>query len=224
MNEIILVPIKDFSQAKARLSGLLDKSTRELLAIALADLVCSQSTRSPIRVVCESPTVASWARSKHLMVSKNPGIGLNQSVQLAANAARLEGYSRISVIHSDLPLAQNLDLITSGVDPAQAVIIPDRLGDGTNLLSLPANSLAGLSRVDGFCFQYGPRSFQNHLGQAKALNLDPVVIDPSPLGLDIDTASDWNELVSLQSLVTSAELNKIINNYKDQVKSALGTL
>jgi 2-phospho-L-lactate guanylyltransferase len=216
MNEIILIPVKSFALAKARLAEILDADTREQLAICLAEIVCLESGGLPVCIVCEDDDVASWAASKNLMISRNPGVGLNQSLQLAANWAASTGYSRISLVHSDLPFAKSIGQACKDLSENQALLIPDSKLDGTNFLSIPACAL----RPDpskkpgrtGFVFSYGAGSFTRHMEQANQLYLSPLVRKESDLAFDLDTPQDWERLVARRSEVTSPRLRLLIES------------
>jgi 2-phospho-L-lactate guanylyltransferase len=83
------------------------------------------------------------------------------------------------VVHSDLPLAHGLARLPRD---GSAVFVPDRHGDGTNAIAIPAGA--------GFAFHYGARSFDRHVAEAESLGL-PIVIHRDPgLGLDVDTPDD----------------------------------
>ena len=59
----VLVPIKDFRQAKNRLSGRLDAPARETLARTMAERVVKAAGNHSVHVVCNDHDVANWAQS-----------------------------------------------------------------------------------------------------------------------------------------------------------------
>jgi 2-phospho-L-lactate/phosphoenolpyruvate guanylyltransferase len=94
------------------------------------------------------------------------------------------GALMIVVAAGDLPLATDLAWAArfQGV-----TLVPDRRRDGTNVITVPADS--------GFRFAYGPGSFARHLEEAHRLDLDVRVVHSSPLSWDVDLPED---LVTMQ--------------------------
>ena len=143
----VLVPVKAFARAKARLAPVLDHEARTRLARELADRVITAAGSLPVLVVCDDEDVADWAHVAGATVHWCPGHGLNGAV--AAGYARLgeEGADRVVVSHADLPLIRDFDEV---LDTTGAVFVPDRHDDGTNVMALPAGT--------SFGFGYGPGS------------------------------------------------------------------
>ncbi|HUA95580.1 MAG TPA: NTP transferase domain-containing protein, partial [Acidimicrobiales bacterium] len=105
---IVLVPVKAFSAAKARLAPTLGPSRRAELAQTMATRVLAAAMPLPVAVVCDDHAVAAWARDHGALVLWEPGRGLNGAV--AAGVARLAEYgaSEVLVVHGDLPMAEGL--------------------------------------------------------------------------------------------------------------------
>ena len=61
--------------------------------------------------------------------------------------------------------------------------MPDRHGDGTNIIVLP--------REAGFRFSYGKGSFDRHIEEVKRLGFELHIIQDDDLGLDIDIPEDF---------------------------------
>ncbi|HEV3364211.1 MAG TPA: 2-phospho-L-lactate guanylyltransferase, partial [Acidimicrobiia bacterium] len=89
------------------------------------------------------------------------------------------GARRVIVAHGDLPLANGLGAIARfpGV-----TLVPDRAGNGTNVICVPAGA--------GFTFSYGPGSFTRHTAEALRLGLPLRVVRGRALGHDVDTPAD----------------------------------
>ena len=73
-------------------------------------------------------------------------------------------------------------------------IVPDRRGDGTNVLALPTAA--------PFVFAYGTGSARRHQAEAERLGLPVRVVPDDALGWDIDTPDDLALYDSLRPLVT----------------------
>jgi 2-phospho-L-lactate guanylyltransferase len=179
VNAAVLIPVKDFTQAKARLAGALSPADRALLARWMAERVVAAAGALPVFVVCDDEEVADWATSVHATVLWRPGHGLNGAATDGVAALAAEGFASAIVVHSDLPLAHDLAALPHD---GAAVFVPDRHGDGTNAIAIPAAS--------GFEFRYGARSFERHLAEAEALDLPVIVHRDARLGLDVDTPDD----------------------------------
>ncbi len=108
------------------------------------------------------------------------GGGLNSAARSGMSQLAGRGYDRVIVIHSDLPHIRD---ITWLADSDDVIIVPDRTGQGTNAISLPADC--------DFHFSFGPGSFDRHLGEGRRLGFDPkVVVDPDGVSADIDEPED----------------------------------
>lgn len=184
LDSVVLIPIRSFADAKSRLSAVLAASDRERLARAMAERVVRAAHDLPVRVVSDDPAVATWAAGLRAGVIAPLVNGLNPSVSAAVNALRCEitAQGRIIIAHADLPRANDLRIVRG---PGLA-IAPDRHGDGSNVVSIPAH-------VD-FNFCYGPGSFEAHRAEAARLGLDVTVIEDPTLALDVDHPADLVEL------------------------------
>lgn len=176
----VVVPIKSFAQAKTRLADSLSPDARRTLAQRCAEAVLRAATPLPVYVVCNDDEVAAWARSRGASVVVPAVPGLNEAALAGRDATRVAGYQRLMVVHSDLPLAK--DLASLGAVSADVVMVPDRHGDGTNVLLLPCGS--------DFAFHYGPGSCAAHLSHAARLGLSAEVVHRDDLALDLDTPDD----------------------------------
>ena len=175
----VLLPVKSFSEAKVRLAPALPPAARRVLARDMATHVLRCAGRLPVAVVCDDVEVAAWAREHHALVVWEPERGLNRAVEAGVERLRAGGTQRVVVAHGDLPLAQGLDRVARfpGV-----TIVPDRAGNGTNVICVPAGA--------GFTFSYGPGSFTRHTEEALRLGLPLRVLRTRALGHDVDLPSD----------------------------------
>lgn len=189
MDVAVLVPVKDFRQAKARLAPAVDPLDRASLARWMADRVLAASS-CPVYVVCDSDEVAVWAESQRAVVIWTPDIGLNAAVAAGATAVAAAGFEHLVVAHSDLPLAA--DLTRFAHDDA-VTLVPDSRSDGTNLLALPTSAIgpsASTAEGDGFRFAYGAGSFRAHVTEADRVGLPHHVVRDDRLAIDVDTVDD----------------------------------
>ena len=63
MDVAVLVPVKDFRQAKVRLAGALAPWERAALARSMASNVVAAADSLPVFVVCDDGEVAAWAEA-----------------------------------------------------------------------------------------------------------------------------------------------------------------
>ena len=175
----VLVPVKAFTEAKLRLAPALPPLARAELAKAMATHVLEAARPLPAAVVCDDQEVAAWARTQRALVIWEPERGLNRAVEAGVERLRQAGAERVIVAHGDLPLAQGL----AGVARFRGVtIVPDRAGNGTNVICVPAGA--------GFTFSYGPGSFTRHTAEAFRLGLPLRVVRTPALAHDVDLPTD----------------------------------
>jgi 2-phospho-L-lactate guanylyltransferase len=180
MRSALVVPVKSFARAKARLASVLDERERAALARTMAERVLAAAGPLPITVACDDDEVAAWAVEHGAAVAWAPGTDLNGAVTLAVDALDAD---RAVVAHADLPNARDLTVAVGDGD--EVVLVPDRRRDGTNVLSIP--------RGAGFVFRYGVGSFERHRAEAARLGLTVVVLEPADLTWDVDEPGDLPE-------------------------------
>ena len=175
----MLVPIKAFGDAKARLAAVLGDADRERLARWTAARVLAAAGELPTYVACDDEQVAAWAGEHGATILWHPGVGLNAAVNDSVAQLRDAGVTNVVVAHGDLPRAHSLAALAA---PNTVTLVPDRHGDGTNVIALPTDV--------SFRFAYGPGSFRRHLaaaihaGHSVRVRRDPL------LAADIDTPAD----------------------------------
>lgn len=179
MDAAVLIPVKDFRQAKARLGTAISPDQRHRLARWSAQRVVLAAAPLPVFIACDDPAVAHWARELGASVLWRPTVGLNAAVANGIRTLEKRGFDSVIVAHSDLPLATALANLAIA---ATVVLVPDARRDGTNVMVLPSTC--------GLVPTYGPQSFLRHHAQALALGLPVRIVDDSALALDIDTPAD----------------------------------
>ena len=175
----MLVPVKAFADAKARLAVVLGAAERERLARWTAARVLAAAGELPTYVACDDEQVAAWASEHGATILWHPGVGLNAAVNDSVAELRVSGVTDVIVAHGDLPRAHSLAELT---EPRTVTFVPDRHGDGTNVIALPT-ALA-------FQFAYGPGSFRRHLAAAIGAGHSVRVRRDPLLAADIDTPDD----------------------------------
>src|SRR5437867_1736389 len=133
-----LVPVKDLTQAKARLSPLLSPSERHMLAAAMLEDVLKAlqaSTVERIALVTTDPHALSLASQGGFeVIDEGTGRGETGAVELAVKVCRKRGASSLAVIPGDIPLltAADVDCVMKHGRKHDVVIVPSWDSRGTN--------------------------------------------------------------------------------------------
>jgi 2-phospho-L-lactate guanylyltransferase len=145
----------------------------------MADRVLAASSPLPVAVVCDDTEVATWARDGGALVVWEPGRGLNGAVEAGIDRLRQNGVEQVTVAHADLPRATALSSVG---DAPGITLVPDRFGNGTNVIVVPVDA--------GFRFSYGPGSFARHRLEGERSGLPMRVLDRPDLAWDVDEPDD----------------------------------
>lgn len=182
----VVVPIRSFVTAKARLAEHLPESRRADFARELASRVVDAAAPLPVIVVTAAPEVREWAEGRNLDVVDDPGHGLDAAVDAGRARAVELGAVRAIVAHGDLPYAEALVPLARDLARPIVVLVPCHRDDGTNVCSLPVDV--------PFQFAYGPGSFRRHAAEARRLGLGLRVVRRADLAFDVDIPADLDRL------------------------------
>jgi 2-phospho-L-lactate guanylyltransferase len=178
----IVIPIRSFTDAKARLSSRLGPDERAALARRLAGQVARAAAPHAVIVVSAAAEVERWAADAGYATCDDPG-ALDAAAVAGCDAARAAGARRIVVAHADLPFVTTFESVLGA--GKEVVLVADRHGDGTPVLSIPAEH--------AFRFAYGPGSFARHVEEAHRLGLETLIVDDPTLAFDIDVPADLDD-------------------------------
>jgi 2-phospho-L-lactate guanylyltransferase len=186
-----VIPVRGLEAAKTRLGEALDPEeraslVRDLLAATVAAL---RRLEIPTWVVSPDPAVLQVAAEGGAAPLRQEEGDLNGALRLGREAAQQAGATVLLVVPADLPAVTGgaLEEVLSAARQAAAtgerlvLLVPDRRGDGTNLLVL--------SPPDVVEFAFGPGSRARHRAAAAAAGARYLEVE-GPLGLDLDTADD----------------------------------
>jgi 2-phospho-L-lactate guanylyltransferase len=193
MQPLIVIPCKSFSAGKSRLSTILSPERRDRLCrdflVNTVRLAANLVTKEHIHVVSSDTEVAALACELGVQCESKADIDLNSALtcSVASILAREPDKSSRDILILPIDLARSSPAAIMPVIAAQAdaVIVPDRLEQGTNLLRLRAD--AALK----YRFQYGDGSFSRHRTEAEGLGLKTEIIRDSSLCFDVDTPADY---------------------------------
>ena len=189
-----VLPIKDFRQAKQRLTGFLSTVERRLLAEAIAEDVLETlsqvSELSEIIVVTRDERAFELAARHGARVLAEPSNdGQSAAVERAAAAMGRAGVESLLQVPGDVPGA-------SADEIAAVLAAHGRASDGAPAVTLvPSYDRRGTNCVlcsppDVLPFAFGHDSFGPHCEAARAQGIAPRIIALPGLGLDIDTPDD----------------------------------
>lgn len=179
----VLIPLKSFHHAKARLASQLSRRQRSALAAQMAWGVVQAATPLPTFVICDDDDVADWAAEHGVEAIVREAPGLSAAVQSGVAEMTARGIDHLIVAHGDLPLAAAAPgELAQLVVPGEVRLVTDARRDGTNVVSLPA----GL----GWRFAYGPGSCERHVAEAERLGLAIEVVQHRVFSVDLDVPDD----------------------------------
>jgi 2-phospho-L-lactate guanylyltransferase len=183
----VLLPVKDFRNAKQRLASAFDTTVRENLARVMVTDVLDAVSKStiPERVVVftSSTEVAHMAGEFGFEVIIETVVnGHSAAVNLMVEELSMNA-TQIFSIAGDLPKlrAEEIDFVmNNAIEPI--TVLPSRDGTGTNgILFLPPASIQ---------MEYGEGSFSRHMSKASAAGHRAQVLNIPGIAFDIDTPED----------------------------------
>lgn len=191
---MILIPVKNLSKAKQRLSAVLDQRARTELAQAMLRDVAAAIELWPERPDCALVTsdpfaiqLAGECDFEVILDAENPGE--TGAIEMATNVCLERGADFTLVIPADIPLIQSREMseVLKQAPPEGSVLVPASDGHGTNAaFRRPANL---------FPLKFGNDSFKPHLAAARASGKPCRVLQFSGIGLDVDNPADLQMLL-----------------------------
>jgi len=151
----------------------------------MADQVVDATAGFARVIVSSAPEVVAWAAERGLACIGDPGT-LDAAADSGRDWARARDAERVIVVHADLPFARDLHAVEVDAGSRIVVIVPDVRGDGTPVLSVPADL--------PFRFAYGPGSFARHREEAERVGCAVRVVRDDALGFDVDVPADLDRL------------------------------
>ncbi len=213
MKVTALVPVKGFSNAKQRLSPLLDAPERELLAEVMFRDVLKQVVKArgltETYVVTGDNRVAEIATSLGSQVIREKAErGETAAVDFARLELKQSGREAVLIIPGDMPLVRSADIeevlgqIPEGASSPFALLVPshDRLGTNALLLAPP----------DIIKLRFGYDSFTYHMSQVSAQGLPLRFFENERIALDIDEPKDLERFLSFG--VEDSETHRLLRS------------
>jgi 2-phospho-L-lactate guanylyltransferase len=193
-----LLALKDLSQAKTRLAGLLGAAERQALAQAMAEDVIAVLAAHPditqITLISDDPAAELLARRYGAQCWSESALacrGLNALLQRASERLLDSVDDVLVVLHADLPLLTALD-ISAALDCRREsgglVIAGDRQGTGTNLLVFDRANLPQ------YCF--GTDSYAEYIQTARSAGVPVKMLQRSGIAADVDEPADLDYVMA----------------------------
>ncbi len=190
-----VVPIKDFADAKERLSPVLSLSERCVLARTMAEDVLrtllAVSELGGVAVVTRDAEARRLCAGLGVRVLAEPrNRGQTVAVMAASRTLEGEGVTDVLTIPGDVPLVLPRDVrsvvAAHGAAPAMT-IVPARDRKGSNCVVLSPPGCVTL--------RFGENSFYPHLEAAREAGVSPLAVELPNLALDVDTPDDLDLLM-----------------------------
>lgn len=192
---MILIPVKNLSTAKQRLSAVLDQPARtELAQTMLRDIVSAiggWTGRPACALVTGDPFAIELARQYAFETIPDPlNPGETGAIEMATQTCVERGIDFTLVIPADIPLIQagELEQILKQAPAEGSVLAPAADGRGTNAaFRRPANL---------FPLRFGNDSFKPHLAAARATEKPCIVLKLPSVAVDVDNPEDLQRLLA----------------------------
>ncbi|MGH9728272.1 MAG: 2-phospho-L-lactate guanylyltransferase [Candidatus Acidiferrales bacterium] len=190
----ILIPVKEFREAKRRLAPHFSSTDRAALAEAMCEdffeVVAATRCVERVFVVSNEPVALSHARKLGWeTILEVQQISESDSVDAASRYCTAQGVTALLRLPIDLPLVEPRDIesIFGELDGNRgsalaAVLVPSRDGTGTNALLRTPPAI--------FPSHFGPNSLALHLAEAERCGVRACVLRNAHLELDVDELED----------------------------------
>jgi len=194
MRGILLIPVKDLSNAKQRLSAALDQAQRSQLAEAmLRDVLTAASgvrSRIDVALVTGDPRAKDLAAEfGFLVIEDTRNESETAAIEMATAWSEAQGYDTTIVIPGDIPLARSEELhqVLDAAPEEGMVLAPayDRRGSNC-ILRRPASIIP---------LRFGNDSFLPHCEAMRRTGKPLVIFELPGIGLDIDNPHELEMLI-----------------------------
>jgi 2-phospho-L-lactate/phosphoenolpyruvate guanylyltransferase len=194
MRGILLIPVKDLSNAKQRLGTALDQQHRSQLAEAMLRdvLTAAGGVRSRIDVALvtgDQRAREMAAEFGFLVIEDTRNESETAAIEMATAWSEARGYNTAIVIPGDIPLARSEELhqVLDAAPEEGMVLAPAYDGRGSNcILRRPAAIIP---------LRFGNDSFLPHCEAMRRTGKPLVILDLPGIGLDIDNPHELEMLI-----------------------------
>lgn len=190
-----VLPVKDFGDAKTRLSTELSPDERRALFPVMVEDVLDALTSAPslagVLVLTRDPDATALAKRYGARVLAEPANqGQTSAVTLAVETLQGEGVSTTLAVPGDIPMATADEIETALAahgDDLALTIVPawDERGSNCMICSPPTV----------IPFSFGNDSFVPHKAAARAAGIEPGIVKLTGIGLDVDNPDDLRRIL-----------------------------
>ncbi|HUK85704.1 MAG TPA: 2-phospho-L-lactate guanylyltransferase [Candidatus Acidoferrum sp.] len=198
-----VVPVKHLDASKKRLSSVLTPKDRRNLTLVMLEDVLSAIKASTVQktiVVGSDIAVRRLAEKFLAFYIDEETTGLNLAVLNSIDWCMREGADSVLVLPADVPLISPKDIntiIALGNYKEPIVVLSPSNNGGTNaLFQKPPQVIIA---------QFGPRSFDKHMKQARSKGISLKLHYSSSVALDIDSEQDLKRLLETQNNTRSKQ-------------------
>ncbi|MGH9594410.1 MAG: 2-phospho-L-lactate guanylyltransferase [Bryobacteraceae bacterium] len=186
----LLIPVKELSKAKQRLTAHFSQADRLELADALwqdfFEVAAASRRAERVFVVSAEPRVLAHARELGWeAIPETAQVSESASVDFASAWCAERGVEALLRLPVDLPLIQPADIdaiFDAAPGPPGMAIVPSRDGEGTNALLRTPPAV--------FRSHFGPGSFAKHSAEAARCGAEVRVLRNPRIEVDIDDLED----------------------------------
>jgi 2-phospho-L-lactate guanylyltransferase len=191
----LLLPVKDLSNAKKRLMGVLTPEERFALAEAmLADTIRAvrgvELAEKIFIVTNYEPAMRVAQENGWEILREEQQISESDSVDAASRICEDRGVTALLRVPLDVPLVQSSDideLLAIQCEAPALVIVPSRDGLGTNAILRMPPAL--------FPSHFGEGSYAKHVGEAERVGARVILRRNTRLEMDVDDEADLRVLL-----------------------------
>jgi 2-phospho-L-lactate guanylyltransferase len=217
-----LVPVKNLRDAKQRLADVLSAGERRALFRAMLEdvlsVLCHCQGLAGVMLVTRDPEARVLAtRYGARVLEEEENRGHTAASSFGARALAEEGAAGMLQLPADIPLItwQDVDALLQAHASGPAVTLaPSRDERGSNAVACSPPDLLPL--------RFGDDSYFPHLDRARALGIEPGIVQRPGLALDVDTPDDLRAFLATPS-ATRAYDYLIRSGIADRIVAAVDT-
>src|SRR5581483_351936 len=192
---MILIPVKNLSNAKQRLASILDQPSRTELAQSMLfdvlETIGKWQARPEVGIVTSDPFAVDLPEHfRFEVIPDHRNISETDAIEMATELCVERGVESSLVIPGDIPLMQawELEKILELAPAEGSVLVPAADHRGTNAaFRRPANL---------FPLRFGNDSFKPHHAAAAASGKPCIVVPLPGIALDVDNPGDLSQLLT----------------------------
>ena len=205
----ILVPFKNFKNAKSRLRKDLSNSETEKLAKLMLEDVLSEVSKSKLAdrkflLTKDSSAMSLGIKYGIEIIEEKIQVDESTSVDNACNYLKTIGASAVLRLPGDIPNieAKDIDLlINEGKHDGVSIIVPSDSGTGTNAFyKCPPDVISS---------SFGENSFQKHIKSFITKDIKFKVMEIENISVDIDSLEDISKIKKSSKQSKTSEYLKL---------------